>query len=318
MKKITLLSIFILCTGMGSIVSAADILLIGEPTSASSISIADFLISEGHSVTQEDRFDGPGNANDFDLVIIEPNSNSNGYNNNGLIPDRASQWNSVSAPIICMNPFFYTANNWGWSTNPNIGNISSASVMIPYDLPDHPFVAGLIEPVGDITTDTEVRAIRPARANILSSGVSLIARTQSGFNMALYTIDEGTILSDPDNTAAGAIRIAWPLAGDSGVNVWDFINSNGEQIMRNMIAAVVPAPPVSPRVTSVTIEPSSGDFLVSFLPAGIDYVLTSSDDLSSPFEEVTSAILENGNATFRVSAPNLSPNRDFFRVEEAP
>ena len=317
MKKLSLLSIFALWVGMGSIVSAADILLIGDPANVSNISITDFLISEGHSVTREVRSDGPGNANEFDLVIVEPSANSNNYNGS----DRAAEWNAVTAPVLCMQPFIYVSTNWGWITSGNIGNIDSASMRTPYDLPDHPFVSGLIDPIGDITTDLEVRITRPALSAILSSGVTLIAQNEPGFNMALFTIDEGTALSDNRNTAAGGIRIAWALAegaGANGVNVWGSINSNGEQIMRNIIAIVVPESPQDARITSVVLEPGSGDFLVNFSPAGSNYVLMSSNDLVSSFEEETSAILENGNATFRVPASNLNLIRDFFRIERAP
>lgn len=70
MKKINFLSGLSLFLGAFSMLSAADILLVGDPAADSTIGIQGFLAAEGHSVTQELRVEGPGNANDFDLVIM--------------------------------------------------------------------------------------------------------------------------------------------------------------------------------------------------------------------------------------------------------
>ncbi|MFC7337759.1 hypothetical protein ACFQY0_11265 [Haloferula chungangensis] len=72
------------------------------------------------------------------------------------------------------------------------------------------------------------------------------------------------------------------------------------------------------KVTDIVMEAGTGDLLISFAPGGTDYILTSSDDLISEFTEETSAILENGDSTFRVPAESINPHRDFFRVEDAP
>ena len=180
--------------------------------------------------------------------------------------------------------------------------------------PAHPFLSGLEAPTGTIFTEARA-ARRPKIEYLLPTGSTIVATGDDMSTLGIFTIDAGTLLSSPDGmTAAGNIRIAWPMANLSD---WDVINSNGEQILRNIIATVAPEVEAL-RITSTSIESGSGDFLVNFSPGGTDNVLKSSNDLTIPFEEETSAILENDNTTFRVPAANLNPNRDFFLLEGAP
>ncbi|MGJ8696777.1 MAG: hypothetical protein ACSHYF_10690 [Verrucomicrobiaceae bacterium] len=67
-------------------------------------------------------------------------------------------------------------------------------------------------------------------------------------------------------------------------------------------------------ITSTELLPN-GDLLISFSPAGENYILTTSDNLNSPFTEVTDAILDDGD-TFSVPATALTNPQGFFRIEK--
>jgi hypothetical protein len=78
-------------------------------------------------------------------------------------------------------------------------------------------------------------------------------------------------------------------------------------------AAAKPLPSVDPIVTEVSRN-GGGDLVIKFSPGGAGYILTSSNDLASPFVPETNAIYDNID-TFTVPAAFLNPGRDFFRVE---
>jgi hypothetical protein len=80
-------------------------------------------------------------------------------------------------------------------------------------------------------------------------------------------------------------------------------------------AAAKPLPPLPFQVTGIFFE--GGDLKIKFSPGGAGYILTSSNDLGSPFIQETSATFD-GVDTFTVPAASLNPGRDFFRVEESP
>ncbi|YCM46977.1 hypothetical protein V2O64_24345 (plasmid) [Verrucomicrobiaceae bacterium 227] len=306
-----LIPTFGLLLGTCSIVAAADILLVGNPADDPNDALVAFLTTQGHTVTQEPRRDGPGNANDFDLVIISLDSNSSGFND----PGEAAAWNAVTVPIINHNTYFYKQSVWGWTTDPLQGVGGSGALLdSPYPDPDHPFLSGLEAPTGTIFS-TARGARRPGVEYLLPTGSTIVATGENSTTLGIFTIDAGTLLTSPDGvTAAGNIRIGWPLAG---LYDWNFINSNGEQILSNIIGTVAPEDE-APRITNTTIESGSGDLLISFSPAGTTYVLKSSNDLTSPLSVVPSTTLENTNTTIRVPAAELNQDRDFFVIELAP
>ena len=80
-------------------------------------------------------------------------------------------------------------------------------------------------------------------------------------------------------------------------------------------APAKPLPPAPLQVTGMLFE--GGDLKIRFSPGGAGYILTSSDDLSAPFVQETSATFD-GIDTFTVPAASLNPGHDFFRVEESP
>lgn len=293
----------------GPILSAADILLVGNPGAEETASLVEFLTTEGHNVTEELRRDGPENTNNFDLVIISRSTNSSGYNG----PGEAAAWNAVTAPMINFNVFFYTQSAWGWDSDPVWGVGGTGEFWdTPYPDPDHPFLSGLEAPTG-IIFSAERSARRPKIEHLLPTGSTIVATADDASTLGIFTIDEGTLLSSPDGmTAAGNIRIAWPMAN---LNDWDVINSNGEQILRNIITTVAPNPF---KITSTSVEPETGDLLIKFSLGSANYILKSSQDLTGPFKEVTSAELENDNTTFRIPAADLNPGHDFFIIEITP
>lgn len=173
-----------------------------------------------------------------------------------------------------MNQFFYSSGRfgWGWVKVDTVGSLGAITFDVPYPNPDHPFLAGLVEPINIILTE-DLSVGRPLVSNALDSGTTLVGTTTT-FNrtkMPLFTIDAGTILADPSSSAAGNIRIGWPLAGNfNNPDGWSVINANGEQIMRNIIATVLPVEPEPLRITNISLDPETGDFLVMFSPAGSD------------------------------------------------
>lgn len=66
-------------------------------------------------------------------------------------------------------------------------------------------------------------------------------------------------------------------------------------------------------ITACTLQPD-GTLSVTFSPGGAGYVVTSSDDLATPFTAVPGASYDDVN-TFTVPAAALNQGRDFFRVE---
>ena len=156
-----------LLLGTCSIVSAADILLVGNPGDDPNDALVAFLTTQGHTVTQELQRDGPENANDFDLVIISLDSNSNGFND----PGEAAAWNAVTAPIINHNTYFYKQSVWGWTSDPLQGIGGSGELLdSPYPDPVHPFLSGLEAPTGTIFSAAR-GARRPRIEYLLPYGI---------------------------------------------------------------------------------------------------------------------------------------------------
>ena len=79
-----------------------------------------------------------------------------------------------------------------------------------------------------------------------------------------------------------------------------------------------PAKPLSAaslRITSVLFE--GGNLKIKFAPGTAGFILSSSNDLASPFVQETNAVFD-GIDTFTVPAASLNPGQDFFRIEDAP
>lgn len=66
-------------------------------------------------------------------------------------------------------------------------------------------------------------------------------------------------------------------------------------------------------ITSIVLN-SSGDLSITFNPNGENYILTASNDLSAPFEQVLDVDFNNLD-TFTIPADELSAKQRFYRVE---
>ncbi|MCU0796746.1 MAG: hypothetical protein MUF31_12525 [Akkermansiaceae bacterium] len=77
-------------------------------------------------------------------------------------------------------------------------------------------------------------------------------------------------------------------------------------------AALKPEPSANPSIVSVFFD--GPNLKIRFAPGGSGYVLTSSNDLASPFQVETNATFD-GVDTFTVPSSSLNPGKDFFRVE---
>ncbi|MDA7934290.1 hypothetical protein N9C66_04095 [Akkermansiaceae bacterium] len=67
-------------------------------------------------------------------------------------------------------------------------------------------------------------------------------------------------------------------------------------------------------ITTTSLN-ANGDLVITFTPGGDGYILTSSPDLATPFEE-DGAALYDGSNTFTIPAASLGADRYFYRVEQ--
>lgn len=109
---------------------------------------------------------------------------------------------------------------------------------------------------------------------------------------------------------ATALFIISPNGPDNGLLHLDNLYVDAKAMNLTTPAAAKPTAGLS--ILSVGFQ--GGDLKIRFAPAGTGYVLTSSDDLATPFTPVPAAIFD-GVDTFTVPAAALNPGKDFFRVE---
>ncbi len=108
-------------------------------------------------------------------------------------------------------------------------------------------------------------------------------------------------------------------AADSNAETFVYVDNihvdpTAENLSTPAAAKPLPPPPSSDlRITSVTRN-GNGDLVIKFAPGGPGHILTSSNDLVSPFT-LEPAATYDGVDTFTVPAAALNPGRDFFRVE---
>ncbi len=134
------------------------------------------------------------------------------------------------------------------------------------------------------------------------------------------TEDDGSNPFNFRNGTADALNTvllmyATDSAADSFVYVDNIhVDPTSANLSTPAAAKPLPPPPSSDlRITSVTRN-GSGDLVIKFAPGGTGYILTSSNDLVSPFTPEPAATYD-GVDTFTVPAAALNPGRDFFRVE---
>jgi hypothetical protein len=108
--------------------------------------------------------------------------------------------------------------------------------------------------------------------------------------------------------------VATPASAGSSVFI-DNIYVDPTKANLTTPAAAKPLPPLPFQVTAVFFE--GGDLKIKFSPGGAGYIVTSSNDLGSPFLHETNAVFD-GVDTFTVPAASLNAGHDFFRVEESP
>ncbi|YCM46586.1 hypothetical protein V2O64_11205 [Verrucomicrobiaceae bacterium 227] len=70
----------------------------------------------------------------------------------------------------------------------------------------------------------------------------------------------------------------------------------------------------TPNITSSSFN-ENGDLLLTFTPGGSGFTVTSSNDLTTPFEEQAGTAFDNAD-TFIIPAVNLTGGKKFFRIEK--
>lgn len=175
--------------------------------------------------------------NAADLVIVSRNSNSGDYIN-GTEP---TQWNSVKAPLILMNPNFTRSSHWKWFNTTTIN--STLPVMQPVD-PKNPAFAGVtLDAKGQIqalvagatssfpgTADAGNGTVIAKRAD--ASDV-WIAQWNAG---AEFYKGSGQIPAGPRVWFAGGTLEVVPTIGRGELNLTD----SGKAVFLNVIDMLIP------------------------------------------------------------------------------
>jgi hypothetical protein len=114
----------------------------------------------------------------------------------------------------------------------------------------------------------------------------------------------GTFVTVAGITAGQTIQLK---VGEDGNSFTDY------QLAASTLGVNQVVPPVADPVITSVFRNGSGDLVITFTPGGAGFILTSSNDLATPFAEETNAIYDP-LGTFTVPVAFLNPGRDFFRV----
>lgn len=211
--------------------SALNIIVVTD-NETSAESLTTFLSNEGHTLTIG-RFntgipDAETIANN-DLIIVARESNSGDYDD-GTEP---ADWNGIPLPMINMAPHTMRPVRWGWSDGNGLDLLENIDGFDEYPDTSHPFLEGLTEPTTTIFTT-------PTAGMVISGSLAPEAITVASYSLdrqGIFIIPEGTAMFGTDRGSAGADRVGF-IRGDE--SSWEFVNTNGQQILRNMIAIYDP------------------------------------------------------------------------------
>ena len=269
-------------------------------------SLNDFLENEGHTVTREERPDGPGDVSPFDLVIVARETNSTTYSNG----NEPNEWNGLNLPLINMAPHIMRNNRWGWVNGNTLPQFTLTSYDAPFVAPSHPILQGATASV--LSPSFSATGL----SNSLPTGTEQIATIGNGASHGIFVIPDGTSLFGGSGIT-GDIRIGF-LRGNSGS--WDNVSANGELLLRNMInwalnvtvgpptVTISPANQISSNSASVAGEVTDTG---GSIPAVTVY-FGQSDGGTNPNNWDASLPLSNQSGSFSAVLTNLNPATTYY------
>ncbi len=256
----------------------------------------DWLKAEGYNVdARPDNWVDPLDDNKIaeleaaDLIIAGRGMSTGSYD--GAETDK---WNSLSTPILCTNAWMIRSSRWKWMNSGSANKDAGSPLMLVLD-PTHPIFDGV-----PVDSDGLVDVLDP---NVASGNTSflndildvgngtLLAQSLGVYNtMWIAEWDAGVEYYEGAEQIAGGKRILFmagtqddPYTVESGltapVGVFN-LNEAGQQLLRNIIAYMLPAMPVDPGtanlVHSYTFEDGTANDSVGeahgFLVGGAEVV----------------------------------------------
>ncbi len=190
-----------------------------------------------------------------DVIIASRGLSTGNYDAAG----EAAQWNSLTTPIINVNAWLIRSNRWKWVNSTAATKDSGSPVLMALD-PNHPIFAGL-----GLDPDGLVEVLDP---NIGSGNTSFIDSMEVGNgtmvaqSLGVYSVpwiiewETGVEYYAGAGEFAGGPRMTF-MAGTQDVESTqgEFnLNEAGQQILRNMIAYLVPKEPAAIDVENASFE----------------------------------------------------------------
>lgn len=155
-------------------------------------------------------------------------------------------------------------------------------------------------------------------ANNETDQLRIFVESPDGLDGVIEITDDGGI--DPFDFRNGtsdrlaSVLLITALGGEAGSFV--LVDNIYLDPAAENLSAPVPSKGTANEIFVTSIGTNNDDDLViTFSPGGDGFILTTSGNLTDPFQQEFNAIFENGN-TFRIPAANVSGSRRFFRVEK--
>lgn len=213
-KKLVLILAAILLLQAG-IVRAAEIIVVTENVDRDldriedDQELIDWLVAEGHSVDvrrnnwmilDSDKID---DLNAADLIIVSRLTNSGIYKHG----DEPTQWNSVTTPLLLMNPYFARNIRWNWISSWMVTN-DTPDIYTEAVNPNHPIFSG----VSLMTMDSPDQN---AQVNIVQVIDPLVGTGITSF-FGSMDMGNGRLIAKP-----AGLDMAWIAEWDAGVEFYE-------------------------------------------------------------------------------------------------
>jgi hypothetical protein len=257
LKKIVLI-IASLLSWQAGLARAAEIIVVTENVDQDldriedDQDLIDWLIAEGHSVDVRRNnwmildADKIAELNAADLIIVSRLAYSGTYN----WGDEPTYWNSVTTPLLLMNPYFARNIRWNWINSETVTNDTPDIYAEAVDH-DHPIFRGVslmpLDPSNPDTTAKIVQVIDPLVGTGITSLMDtmdmgngrLIARSV-GMGLAwIAEWDAGVEFYEGAGQFAGGKRMLFCAGtqevGDTPMGEFN-LSAEGRQMLRNAIA----------------------------------------------------------------------------------
>lgn len=190
-----------------------------------------------------------------DVIIASRGLSTTNYDADG----EATKWNSLTTPIINFNAWLIRSNRWKW-VNSTAATKDSGTPALMVLAPNHPIFAGVeLDPNGLVEIlDPNVGSGHTSFINSPDVGNGTMIAQSLGVHSVPWIIEWETGVEYYASAAefAGGPRVTF-MAGTQDVESTqgEFnLNEAGQQILRNMIAYLVPKAPVAIDVENASFE----------------------------------------------------------------